>query len=286
MIVDFCVIPPLQETLDSFSNPEGPFERYSQLYEGQRQAILELGDEPCNGLIALMDAAGIDVAVLPAEDAETTMGIKTPNEAVAAFAYKQPDRFLAMAAVDPHKGIKALVDLEKAVNELGMKALCLEPWLHKLPSNHRYYFPIYAKCVELNIPVWIHSSINFMTQTGMDFGKPAYLDEVARFFPDLIIVAGHGGWPWVNEMIAVAWRNSNVIIDISAVKPKYLERNGSGWEMLLNYGNGLLQNQIVFGTAWPMLPFKETIQGIRDLPLKVEVQNKWLGENAKRIFRL
>lgn len=284
MIVDFCVIPPLQATLDSFSNPKGPFARYTQLYEGQREAILDLGKNPAEGLLSLMNAAGVDVAVLPAEDAESTMGIKTPNEIVARFAARHPDRFVAMAAVDPHKGMKALKDLETAVTELGMKALCLEPWLHKLPSNHRYYFPIYAKCVELNIPVWIHSSTNFMPQTAMDWGKPIYLDEIAGFFPDLTLVAGHGGWPWVNEMVAVAWRHPNVIIDISAVKPKYLNRPGSGWEPLMTYGNGLLQDQVVFGSAWPMLAFSETVAGILDLPLKETVKKKWLGENAERIL--
>ena len=234
----------------------------------------------------IVDEAGIDMAVLVAEDAETTMGVKTPNEKVAEFVSKHPGRFIGMAAVDPHEGMNALKDLEFAVNDLGMKALCLEPWLHKIRSNHKLYYPIYAKCIELNIPVWIHTSINFVPSLPIDFGRPIYLDEVAGHFPELNIVAGHGGWPWVNEMIAVVWRHPNVMLDISAIRPKYLASHGTGWETLITYGNSLLQDKVVFGTAWPAQPFKENVESIRALPLKDAVKAKWLGENAQRLIGL
>lgn len=286
MIIDFCVIPPLPETLDSFANPEGEFAKYNQLYANQSESIEALIENPHEGLLKLMEEAGVDKAVLTAEDAETTMNMRTPNEKVAEFVRHEPNRFIGMAAVDPHKGMQALRDLEYAVNELGMKALCLEPWLHKLKSSDKRYYPIYAKCVELDIPVWTHCSINFVPSLNIDFGRPVHLDEVAGHFPELTIIAGHGGWPWVDELIAIAWRHKRVMIDISAVRPKYLAKPGSGWEMLMTYGNSLLQDQIIFGTAWPMQSFKESIDEIRSLPLKKPVQRKWLGENAKRILKI
>jgi predicted TIM-barrel fold metal-dependent hydrolase len=286
MIIDFCVIPPLPETLKSFANPTGDFAAYNQMYAEQSQLIDSLMENPQGGLVDLMDEGGVDKAVLTAEDAETTMNMRTPNEKVAEFVKLMPDRFIGMAAVDPHKGMQALEDLEYAVKELEMKALCLEPWLHKLRSNDKRYYPIYAKCVELEIPVWIHTSINFVPSLQIDFGRPIHLDEVAGHFPDLILVAGHGGWPWVNEMIAVAWRHKNVMIDISAIRPKYLAKPGSGWETLVTYGNTVLQDRIVFGTAWPMQSFRETVDGIRNLPLKQSVMAKWLGDNARRILKI
>jgi len=286
MIIDFCVIPPLPETLDSFADPAGDFAAYNQLYAGQMQLIAALREDPHGGLLKLMDEAGVDKAVLTAEDAETTMHMKTPNEKVAEFVKRAPDRFIGMAAVDPHKGMQALKDLEYAVKQLEMKALCLEPWLHKLRSNDKRYYPIYAKCVELEIPVWIHTSINFVPSLHIDFGRPIHLDEVAGHFPELILVAGHGGWPWVNEMMAVAWRHKNVLLDISAIRPQYLATPGGGWEPLMTYGNTMLQDRIVFGTAWPMQSFKDAVDEIRILPLKEAVIKKWLGENARRILRI
>lgn len=287
-VIDFCVIPPLPETLEGFANPSGPFAKYSELYAGEQSAamIRELTKDPAGFLLALMDDAGVAIAVLTAEDAETTMGMKVPNEKVAAFARAHPDRFIGMAAVDPHKGMAALRELERAVGELGMRCVCLEPWLHKLHSNDKRYYPIYAKCVELDVPVWIHTSVNFVPQLAIDFGRPLYLDEVAGHFPELRIVAGHGGWPWVNEMMAVLWRHENVFTDIGAIRPRYIGTPGSGWETLLRYGNTILQDKIVFSTAWPAQQFATSIAEVRALPLKDEVKRKWLGDNARRVLRL
>jgi len=282
--IDICVIPPLEETLDGFGDPSGPFARYNEMYAGQAGMLNGVKKNPAGFLLGLMDEAGVDVAVLTAEDAQSTMGMITPNEKVAEFVSRAPDRFVGMAAVDPHKGMQALQDLEYACHELGMKALCLEPWLHKINSNHKLYYPIYAKCVELGMPIWIHTSLNFVPQLTMDFGRPIYLDEVAGHFPELKLIAGHGGWPWVNEMMAVAWRHPNVYLDISAIRPRYIAKPDSGWETLICYGNSLLQDRVLFGTAWPAQGFKESIEGVLSLPLKDEVKKKWLGGNAKKLL--
>ncbi len=284
MIIDLCVIPPLPETIEGFANPQGPFAKYNEMYKADAQAVEILKSDPLGVLLYLMDEAGVDKAVLPAEDAQTTMGMVTPNEKVAAFAAQAPDRFIPMAGIDPHKGMQALYDLEYAVKELGMKALCLEPWLHQIRANDKRYYPIYAKCVELDLPVWIHTSLNFVPALKMEVGRPIHLDEVAGHFPELRLIAGHGGWPWVNELMAVLWRHDNVYLDISAIHPKHMTKPGSGWEPLLNYGNSLLQDRVLFGTAWPACQFKENIDGIRALPLKEGVKEKWLGLNARKLL--
>ncbi len=287
-IIDVCVIPPLKETLEGFADPSGPFAKYSELYaDCEKGSLLDMmREEPDRILIELMDKAGVDKVLLTAEDAETTMGMKVPNKSVAGFAEKHPDRFLFMGAVDPHKGMQALKELEYAAENLGMKCLCLEPWLHKLRSNDKLYYPVYAKCAELGIPVWIHSSINFVPQLKMDFGRPIHLDEVAGHFPELKIIAGHGGWPWVNEMTALLWRHENVYTDIAAIRPKYISTPGSGWETLLQYGNSILQDKILFATAWPAQDFKQSVDEVKKLPLKNAVREKWLAGNARKVLSL
>ncbi len=287
-IVDVCVIPPLKETVEGFANPAGPFAKYTELYgdEDKKSMMDAVLDDPGGFLLGLMDEAGVDRVLLTAEDAETTMAMVVPNETVARFAQAHPDRFMFMGAVDPHKGMTAVRDLEHAVREWDMKCLCLEPWLHQLRSNDKRYYPIYAKCVELDVPIWIHSALNFVPQLTMDYGRPLYLDEVAGHFPELRIIAGHGGWPWVNEMMALLWRHANVYTDISAINPKYIGAPGSGWETMLRYGNTLLQDKILFATAWPAQDFGRSIAEIDSLPLKDEVKAKWLGENARRILKI
>jgi hypothetical protein len=105
-------------------------------------------------------------------------------------------------------------------------------------------------------------------------------------FPHLRIVASCGGWPWVPELIGVARRHQNVFIDTSSHRPKYIATPGSGFEMLLQFGNTLLQDQMVFGSGVGDLglPIGQVVKEMRELPLKDAVKEKWLYSNALRLF--
>ncbi len=148
-------------------------------------------------------------------------------------------------------------------------------------------YPLYAACVEMDMAIWFHLSINYSTNT-MEVERPVYVDIVAQDFPDLKIIAGHAGWPWVAEMVAVAWRNPNVYIDIASHLPKYLGMPGTGWEPLLRYGNSILQDRILFASTWLFMgaSIKQLADDVRTLPLKEEVKDKWLYHNARRLFGL
>jgi len=152
--------------------------------------------------------------------------------------------------------------------------------------NDKKYYPFYAKCVELNIPIRAHTSMNYATDRAMDLGRPIYLDEVARDFPELVIIAGLGGWPWVPELVGLARRHQNVYIDTAAHRPKYIKYPGSGFEMLLQFGNTVLQDRILFASSWMTLglPMKQIIEEMEDLPRNDAVKRKWMYENAARIL--
>ena len=105
-------------------------------------------------------------------------------------------------------------------------------------------------------------------------------------FPDLKVIASPPGWPWVTELLGVAWRHQNVHIGLIAMRPKYLAVPNSGYEPLLQYGNTVLQDRMIFGTAWPMQPIKQAIADVEALPIKDETKRKWLGGNAARLLGL
>jgi len=175
--------------------------------------------------------------------------------------------------------------VEEEVKEREFKGVNIQPFSYRLRCNDKRFYPVYAKCQELGIPITIHCSINFSVDRTIDYGRPIYLDEVACDFPDLTIVANHGGWPWVTEMVAVAWKHPNVYIEIGAVSPKYIGRPGTGWEPLMVYGNSLLQDRVLFATD-DMLPAKRCVEELNALPLKDAVKEKWLGVNAARVLGL
>ena len=148
--------------------------------------------------VAEMDKAGVGKLMLAAW-CRPERWVCT-NDEVAEFTCAFPERFVGVATVDLSKPLAAVRELEHAVNELDCKALRIVPWLWQLPPNHRLYYPLYVKCIELDIP--------FCTQVGhtgplmpSETGRPVpYLDEVALDFPELRIVAGHIGHPWTERL--------------------------------------------------------------------------------------
>jgi predicted TIM-barrel fold metal-dependent hydrolase len=216
------------------------------------------------------------------------------NEETAAVVKQYPQRFMGIAIANPHKGMKAVRDLEEAVKELGLKAFFASPYHYGLKLNDKKFYPLYAKAAELNIPVFCYSTMTYRNDFPMDIAHPLCLDEVAMDFPELTIIAGWGGgggWPWVSEMVGVARRHQNVYINFSAHRPKYLGTPGSGWEMLIQFGNTLLQDRVVYASGWSNYfsyskgVIRKVIDEVMGLPLKDAVKEKWLYKNAARLFQ-
>ncbi|MCL6581000.1 MAG: amidohydrolase family protein [Firmicutes bacterium] len=286
MIVDVCVTPPVPEALREITHLPPHLANYAEVYRSMAPFLEALSRLTPEDVLAMMDQAGVDVAVIHAEDVETTYGRKIPNEPVAALARAYPGRFVDFAGVDPNKGNEAVAELDHCLRHLGMRGAVLGPWEHRTYSDDEKYFPIYEKCVEFDVPVWIHTSLNYSRSIPMDYGHPLRLDRVAVEFPDLKIIAGHAGWPWVLEMIAVAWRHPTVHMDISAIRPRYLGTPDTGWGPLLRYGQTILKERLLFATAWPMQPFDRAVREMRELPLRDEVLSLWLGGNASKLLGL
>jgi uncharacterized protein len=229
-------------------------------------------------IVAAMDQAGIQTLLLSAWHRPGQWIFH--NDLVAEMVRQFPDRFVGVAAVNLEKPVEAVRELERAVKELGFKALRVVPWLWQRPPNDKFYFPLYVKCIELDIP--------FCTQVGhtgplmpSETGRPVpYLDEVALIFPELKIVAGHIGFPWTDEMIGVAWKHENVFIDTSAYLPRYYP------PQLLHYLKSYGKEKVLFGTNFPQLALEKCVQQVAELGLPDEVKANFLYRNARRVFKL
>lgn len=284
MIIDYGSGPPVAALK---GKQTGHLTNYRRVYAASEKAAgRDSPETTLESYLATYDRLQARHVVVKARDLETTFGLKIRNEAVAAFCAEQGPRFIGFAGVDPHKGTAALRELEQAVTGLGLRGLNLQCFEHELCIDDRKLYPLYAKCVELGIPVNIHCGINFSTATSMEYGRPLALDRVMMDFPDLRVCASPPGWPWIHELIGVAWRHPNLWIGLVAVRPKYLAVAGSGYEPLLQYGRTVLKDRIVFGSAFPMLPVERSVEEIRALPLPPEVQERWLHHNAAAFLGL
>jgi uncharacterized protein len=238
-------------------------------------------------VIDLLDAAGIDRTLITGFDEFSSVHETfIPNELVAALADRHPGRFIPFAGVDLLKGTEAVRELEHLVSERGFRGLSLRPFMIGLPAADRRYYPLYAKCVELDVPLSIHTSANWTTVAVNDLGHPRHIDTVAADFPELRIVMSHAGYPWVLEACLLAWKYPNVYLELAAHRPRYLTAPGTGWEPLLRFGQTTIADKVLFGTGWFLLgrPPGQIVEEFRALPVAEDVMERWLGRNAEKLF--
>lgn len=254
-----------------------PFmDRYKTLYDFEGLCNLPFAD-----YLLEMERSGVSLAVLHAEYAYGD--VDQLNRTVGEFVREFPQKLLGFAGIDPTASQDPVADLDLYVNEYDMRGLNLQTCVQGLYANDERLYPLYSYCQEKRLPVSIHASVNFMTNRKIDYGHPLRLDEIACEFPDLTVVASHGGWPWVTEMVAVAWKHRNVYIELGGISPKYIAKPGTGWEPILTYGNSVLQDQILFATD-SLIPYERVFREIDQLPLKDSVKEKFLSTNAMRVL--
>jgi len=170
------------------------------------------------------------------------------NDEVADIVARHPDRFSGIAALDLERPTATLAEPERAITVLGFKGLRVIPWLWDRPPDHRLYYPLHAKCVELGVPFCTQVAYTGPAMAS-EPGRPVpYLDRVALEFPQLTIVGGHIGHAWTEEMIGLAWKHDNVFIDTSAYAPRYYPPS------LQHFASTHGQDKVLFGTNFPQLP--------------------------------
>ena len=210
------------------------------------------------------------------------------NEETSALLRRYPGRFIGLAriSINAFKGMTGVRELERLVRDEGFQALGVSALVDCIPASDRRYYPLYTKAAELGIPVRIYSSMNYANDRPYDLGHPRHLDQVAMDFPELTIIGGLGGWPWVNEMVALVRRHPKLHVDTSAHRARYFGQPGSGWEMLIQFGNTLVQDKVMVGLSAGLVgqPYETLIQEYLSLPLKDTVKEKWLYGNAARVF--
>jgi uncharacterized protein len=257
------------------------FDNYNQVFRsgpGKAKTSAPVDDGGMKKLVADMDEAGIAAGLL----------IGAPNSLIGQINRDHPKRFLTFVALDPKDGMRAVFELERLVKEEGAAGLRVSPLYTCIPANDRRVYPLYAKCVELNIPVRIYTAMSYANDRPYDLGHPRHLDDVAIDFPELRIIAGLAGWPWSMDMIGLLRRHPNLYCDTAAHHPRYLSKDGSGWEQFMQFGNSLLQDKIMVGLSRYLFgeSFQSLIKAYEELPLKDAVVEKWLYGNAARFFEL
>lgn len=234
--------------------------------------------------LAIMDEAAVEHALLIAVRAGDPLrkgSFEIPYAQVAEYVAVHPTRFSGLAGVDPTRGMRQLKDLEHAVRDLGFVGAHAYPHWFSLPPDAAQWYPIYAKCCELGVPLMLQVGQNLIYQRDVrlpSVARPILLDQVAIDFPELTLIGIHVGTPWADEMIAMAWKHRNVYIGIDAYAPKHLP------EALVHYMNSYGKDKVLFGTDWPVIDPRRARKEISALNLRSESERCLLRDNALAVF--
>lgn len=226
-----------------------------------------------------MDEAGVEWGVVPGRISPVLGTIEA--EDIAAIVARKPDRLIGYAGIDPVNRRKAIAAIDAAV-KMGMKGVVIEPGLSSNPmhlDDGRMY-PIYAQCEDLKIPVLFMAGGN--AGPDVTYTSPEHIDRVARDFPDLKIISGHGNWPWAAQMIHVCYRRPNIWLS----PDMYIFGGMPGAQDYVNAANGFMSERFLFATAYPLLPFKDGVETFLKFPLKESVIDRVLYKNAAELLGL
>ena len=236
--------------------------------------------------LAKMDRAGIErslLAAVRAGDLAIKGSWEMPYERVAAVCREHPLRFSGLAGIDPYRGMQGLKDLEHAVKELRFIGAHLYPHWFGLAPDHAKYYPYYAKCCELDIPIMMqvgHNLVYSRERRLPSVGRPICLDQVAIDFPELTLIGIHIGVPWTDEMLSMCWKHENIYVAGDAYAPKH-------WpQQFVRYADSYGSHKVLFGTDWPVIDPERAVREIDELGLRAASKARVLRDNAVRIFKL
>lgn len=276
-IIDFRIRPPFKDFLGTV------------MYAGaeRRDRITRsIGFEPSPAaqqrsvplLLSEMDSAGVGLGVVVGRNAGA-LGI-VDNAVVKEFCDSHPGRFIPVASIDPNDRKQAVRDIDEAV-AAGFRAINIEPGALSSPmqTDDRRIYPIYAHCEDRDIPVILMTGGN--AGPDLSYTSPDRLDRVLADFPTLRIVSAHGNWPWVHQILHVAFRRPNLY-----VSPDYLLANMPGMDDFLKAADGWLADRFIYASAFPFAPVKAYLDWFRALPISAGNLEKILYGNAARLLGL
>lgn len=275
-VIDFRLRPPMAAFLGMVMYAN--IERTEQMAHGIGMTLApSVRQRSFDLMIQEMDEAGVEFGVVPGRISPVLGTIEA--EDIAAIVARRPDRLVGYAGIDPVNRRKAIAAIDSAV-QMRMKGVVIEPGLSSNPMHldDARMYPIYAHCEALKIPVLFMAGGN--AGPDVTYTSPEHIDRVARDFPDLKIISGHGNWPWAAQIIHVCYRRPNIWLS----PDMYIFGGMPGAQDYVNAANGFLADRFLFGTAYPLLPLKDGIETFLKFPLKESVIDRILYKNAAELL--
>lgn len=231
------------------------------------------GDDPAGQLLREMDRFGVEMGLVP---------VSFDDPATVEAVRSNPDRLFGSISIDPNRGMEAVCEIDRAVEEVGVVAAQFMPAgvFPPVPINDKKAYPIYASCIAHDIPVFVNGGVPG-PRVPMDSQHPGLVDEVCWYFPELRFVFRHCCEPWVDLTIKLMVKWPNLHYSTTAFAPRYYP------QAIVDYANTRGADRVIYGGYYPYGLELERI--FDELPLvgfKDEVWPAYLRGNALRVLKI
>jgi len=230
-------------------------------------------DDPVATTLREMDRWGVEKGLI---------GVGREDDTGERALKAHPDRFIPSASFDPNQGMDGIRALVRAYETWGVRAVGVFPagTFPQVAINDKKMYPLYAKCVELGIPVFCCAGVpgprvRFAVQ------HVELIDEVMYDFPELTFVTRHGCEPWADLIVKLMLKWPGLHYSTSAFAPRYYP------QAVINYANTRGADKVIYAGYFPMgLSLQRIMTEMPGIGFKDDVWPKFLRSNALRVLGL
>jgi predicted TIM-barrel fold metal-dependent hydrolase len=225
-------------------------------------------------LLAEMDEHGVERAVI-------LTNLYRPSKRALSFVDERPDRFsLGVGGHNLLEPMRNLRALEGFVRDHPVTYTIVGPsfWGDGMyPPSDAVYYPLYAKCCELELPLCLNTGLPGPPIPG-EAQNPIHLDRVCVRFPELKLCMAHGADPWWDTAIRLMIKYANLRLMTSAWSPRHLPPT------LLHFMTTRGKNRVMFACDSPVLSIARCVKEATELDLPADVLDAYLYQNAQAFF--
>lgn len=223
------------------------------------------------------------MAVLFPLDSSAVLGTApVPNDEVMEAGRKHPDVIIPFASVDPWRGVLALEEASRLIDEGTVRGFKFHPGTQAFYPNDPRHYPLFRLIEDAGLVALFHTGQTAVGQgrVRLKYGNPMLIDDLAVDCPKLKIIMAHPSVPWQDEAIAIAGHKPNVYIDLSGWLPKYFPTS------LVHSANRMLKRKVLFGSDFPMLTPDAWLESFHAMDFRDDVRELILRDNAIELFGL
>ena len=276
-VIDFRLRPPIGGYLDMIMYANAPRRDRATRMHGFEPAQ-SATQQSVDLLLQEMDAAGVTTGIMVGRVSAVFGSVS--NDDLLAIQLQYPGRFIGIPSIDPTNRRNAEAEIALA-QASGFRAVGIEPGLNEQPMHidDRRLYPLYASLEDAGMAVLIMAGGN--AGPDLSWTNPEHLDRVLGDFPDLRVVATHGAWPWVHQILHVAYRRPNLYLS-----PDQYIAGMPGSDDYIRAADGFLSDRFLYASSYPFAPVDLYAEWFRSLPIRTENLEKVMYRNAAALLGL